>query len=181
MNFSHADRVLLVVTLVSIGVIVEGQAPARGRQGSATATSQAGTVNVRQVMRGILFPNSNVVFAAQSDDPAKVKQAQDPSTAPNPLESVYGGWEAVANSGIALTESARLLEIPRKCSNGNAAPIGGVTWKQGLTQLREAGRAAYDAAQAKNQDKVLDASDKITEACSTCHDKYREKTPRCVD
>ena len=78
----------------------------------------------------------------------------------------------------ALTESARLLEIPRKCSNGNAAPIQGATWKKGLTQLRSAGPAAYDAAQAKSQDKVLDASDKITEACSTCHDKYREKTPR---
>ena len=42
-------------------------------------------------------------------------------------------------------------------------------------------RAAYDAAQAKGQDRVLDASDKITEACSACHDKYREKTPRCLD
>jgi hypothetical protein len=46
------------------------------------------------------------------------------------------GWEAVANSGIALTESARLLEIPRKCSSGNAAPIQGATWKKGLTRER---------------------------------------------
>jgi hypothetical protein len=80
---------------------------------------------------GILFPNSNVIFAAQSDDPEKITKANDPSVAPNPLESVYGGWEAVANSGIALTESARLLEIPRTCSNGNAAPIQGATWKKG--------------------------------------------------
>ena len=90
------------------------------------------------------------------------------------------GWEAVGNSAIALSEAARLLEIPRKCSNGNAAPIQSDTWKLGPTQLRAAGRAAYDAAQAKSQDKVLDASDKVTEACSTCHDKFRERTPRCV-
>jgi cytochrome c556 len=51
--------------------------------------------------------------------------------------------------------------------------------EKGLTQLREAGQAAYKAAQAKNQDQVLDAAEKITTACSTCHDPYREKTPRC--
>jgi cytochrome c556 len=42
--------------------------------------------------------------------------------------------------------------------------------------------AAYKAAQAKNQDKILDASDVMTTACANCHDKYREKpTPagRC--
>jgi len=140
---ARTGRMLFVVVLASASAVVEGQTPARGRQGSAPATPPVETATVRQVMRGILFPNSNVVFAAQSDDPAKVKKAEDPSVAPNPLESVYGPWEAVANSGIALTESARLLEIPRRCSNSNAAPI--------------------------------------TEACSTCHDKYREKTPRCVE
>jgi cytochrome c553 len=171
---------LLLTTLASAGMVLHGQAPARGTP-RAAATPPPATATVRQVMRGILFPSSNVIFAAQSDDPEKIKKAEDPSVAPNPLESVYGGWEAVANGGMALTESARLLDIPRKCSNGNAAPIQGATWQKGLSQLRAAGRAAYDAAQAKSQDKVLDASDKVTEACSTCHDKYREKTPRCVE
>jgi hypothetical protein len=107
---------------------------------------------VLQVMRGILFPNSNVVFSAQSDDPAAVKQAGDPAAATDPLASAYGGWEAVANSAIALKEATRLLEVPRSCSNGKPAPIQAVTWKKGLAQLREAGQAAYKAAQAKNQD-----------------------------
>jgi hypothetical protein len=149
--------------------------PAAGRQ--ATGGQAA---NVQQVMRGILFPNSNVVFAAQSDDPDKVKKSADPSTATDPLASVYGGWEAVGNSALALREAARLLEVPRACSNGKPAPIQSPTWKQGLTELRAAGLAAYQAAQKKNQDAVLDAADKMTTACATCHDKYREKTPRCV-
>jgi hypothetical protein len=88
--------------------------------------------------------------------PHKKLKARDIVLAFKPVRMRVGFPEAVANSGIALTESARLLEIPRKCSNGNAAPIQGTTWKKGLTQLRSAGRAAYDA-------------------------KYREKTPRCVD
>src|SRR5438046_2746863 len=41
----------------------------------------ASDANVLQVMRGILFPASNVVFAAQGDDPEKVTKAEDPATA----------------------------------------------------------------------------------------------------
>jgi cytochrome c556 len=33
---------------------------------------------------------------------------------------------------------------------------------------------AYKAAQAKDQDKILDAADVITTACANCHDNYRE-------
>src|SRR3954471_21511016 len=146
----------------------------------APALKPASDANVLQVMRGILFPASNVVFAAQGDDPEKVAKAEDPPTPRNPLKSAYGGWEAVANAGLALSEATTLLEVPRSCSDGKPAPIDGETWKQGLTQLRAAGASAYAAGKAKDQDKVLDAADKVVTACSTCHDKYREKTPRCT-
>jgi hypothetical protein len=176
--------VALSVTVSYVGICASAaQTPAKpaaapkpAAPAAAAATTQA---TVLQVMRGILFPNSNVVFSAQGDDPAKVKQDKDPSASVNPLASTYGGWEAVSNSALALTESARLLEIPRACSNKKAAPIQDATWKKGLTELRAAGLAAYKAAQAKNQDGILDAADKITTACATCHDKFREKTPRC--
>ena len=165
------------------------QAPARGGQTAthpsgehavAPAASPGAPATVLQVMRGILYPNSNVVFSAQSDDPAAVKKATDPSTATDPLASTYGGWEAVANSAIALKESARLLEVPRTCSNGKPAPIQTATWKKGLTLLRDAGDASFKAALAKNQDQMVDAAEKVTTACSTCHDPFREKTPRCT-
>jgi hypothetical protein len=143
--------------------------------------ASAGTpATVLQVMRGILYPASNIVFAAQSDDPDKVKKAADPSLATDPLASTYGGWEAVANASVALKESTRLLVVPRSCSNGKPAPIQAATWQKGLDLLRQAGDAAYKAAQAKNQDQILDAADKMTTACSTCHEPYREKTPRCT-
>jgi hypothetical protein len=135
---------------------------------------------VLQVMRGVVYPASNVVFAAQSDDPAKVEQAEDPATATDPLKSAYGGWEAVMNAGMALHESARLLDVPRACANGKPAPIDAETWKNGLTELRAAGLAAYEAGKAKNQDQVLEAADKVSTACSSCHDAFREKEPRCT-
>src|SRR5262245_29032997 len=180
---------LIVVAIFTIATsALIAQAPAGGAQSTTPAARgrAAGTpsadapATVLQVMRGILFPNANVVFSAQGDDPAAVKKASDPSTATDPLASTYGGWEAVANSAIALRESARLLEVPRSCSNGKPAPIQTATWKKGLAQLREAGQAAFKAAQAKNQDQVVDAAEKITTASSTCHDPFREKTPRCM-
>ena len=164
-------------TAVSAGL---AQAPAPGR-GAARGTAAPPPATVLQVMRGILYPASNVVFAAQAADPEAVPKPPDPSTSPNLLASTYGGWEAVANSAIALNESARLLEVARMCSNGKRAPIQSATWKKGISQLRAAGLDAYKAARMKSQDAVLDAAEKITTACSTCHDTYREKTPRCTE
>jgi len=127
-------------------------------------------------MRGILFPNSNVIFAAQSTNPADVKPAADPTTATNPLASTYGGWIAVENSALALAESANLLTIPgRRCANGRAVPVQNADWGTFVQGLRDAGMTAFKAAESKNQDKILEAADAVTTACSNCHDKYREK------
>jgi hypothetical protein len=145
----------------------KGAAPAPGPQIDAT---------LAQLMRGILYPASNIVFAAQGDDPGKFTPAKDPSAATDLLGSSYGQWQAVENSALALVESANLLTIPgRECSNGVAVPITNADWPRLVQGLRDAGRIAYKAAQSKDQDKILDAADKLTTACANCHDKYREK------
>lgn len=167
-------------------VVSAQQAPARGGgRGGASAAGQTHG-NMLQVMRGVLFPPSNVVFAAQ-DDPATVKPADDPSTSPNPLSSSYGQWTAVENAGIALAESANLLTVPRACSNGRQAPVANADWQKFVQGLRDAGMTVYKAAQAKNVDRITEAADAIATACGNCHDVYREKTPeqggaknRCV-
>jgi len=131
-------------------------------------------------MRGIVFPSSNVFFAAQSDDPAEIKPDSKPSVSPNLLTSTFGKWEAVENSALALAESASLLNIPgRKCSNGVDVPLKNPDWEKFVTELREAGLMAYKAAQSRNPENVLSAADAVTSACSNCHAKYREKTSRC--
>ena len=175
--------VVAIAAALAARSIAEAQAPApkpAGRAAGAPATAAAryrvhGTLN--EVMRGILFPNSNVIFASQGDDPAAVKQDKDPSLSTNPLSSIYGGWTAVESSGFALAESANLLMIPgRVCSNGKPAPVGNADWAKFVAGLRDAGMEAVKAARAKNQDAMLDVSDKMTTACSACHDVYREKT-----
>jgi hypothetical protein len=188
-------KAALVVAAVAMAVfaartMIHAQAPAPAPKpapaaaGRAAAAPQAAARyrvhgDLNQVMRGILFPNSNVIFASQSDDPAGVKQAKDPSLATDPLTSVYGGWTAVENSGYALAESANLLMIPgRVCSNGKPAPVGNADWGKFVAGLRDAGMEAVKAAKSKNQDAILDVADKMATACSACHDVYREKTEK---
>jgi hypothetical protein len=146
-------------------------------QGAAARPQSQVHGDLRQVMRGILFPNSNVVFLAQGTDPATVPKDADGTTSVNPLASVYGGWEAIENSSIALAEAANLLTIPgRMCANGKPVPVQSADWQRFVQGLRDAGMASYKAAQTKDMDKMLDAADTLTNACSECHDVYREKS-----
>lgn len=170
------------VTLVLAGVVAAqapapapAPVPARGRAAAAPPQTARVHGNLAEVMRGILFPASNVIFAAQSTDPATVTPAADPSTSPNPLSSTYGGWEAVGNAGLALAESANLLIVPgRRCQNGKPVPIRNPDWQMWVQGLREAGMAASKAARSRNQDATIDAAGLVAEACANCHDKYRE-------
>jgi hypothetical protein len=149
-----------------------GATPARGNASS----SGAPVATLGQLMKGILYPNSNVIFYAQDKDPAKVKLATDPSLSTDPLASTYGGWEAVENSALALYEAANLLTIPgRKCTNGKPVPTENPDWPKLVLGLRDAGLTVYKAAQSKNMDRIVDAADVMTTACANCHDKYREK------
>jgi hypothetical protein len=173
-----ASLALTGLSILAGGSAAQTPAPGPGR-GRGPAFEVYATL--AQLMKGILFPSSNVVFAAQSNNPADVPPAKDPATAVNPLASSYGKWEAVENASLAMTEAANLLLLPgRKCTNGKSVPIGNADWPKFVQGLREAGLAAYKAARAKSQDGILDAADKLTTACGNCHDKYREK-PNLAD
>ena len=181
----RTHRVVLVL-LAWMGTwthIAVGQTPTPAPS-AASAQKKSGVAapaprvyaNLAQLMRGILFPASNVIFAAQNDDPNKIPPAKDPATATDLLASSYGQWQAVENSSLALSEAATLLMIPgRKCSNGLPVPIRNADWPKFVQGLRDAGMTAYKAAQSKNTDNILRAADAITEACANCHNKYREK------
>ena len=167
-------RVLLVGFLILAPAyfgFAFAQAPA-GRD--AAAMQPRVYANMLQLMRGVLYPASNVIFTAQTDDPAAFKPAARPSTSSDPFTSAYGGWEAVENSGLALAEAANLLIIPRPCANGRPAPIQNADWKLWVQELRDAGMAAHKAGQAKNEDAILEAAGAVSEACLHCHVKYRQ-------
>ena len=133
-----------------------------------------GTLN--QVMRGVLFPNSNTIFDAQDRDPGAPLDPTDPATANNPYANAYGGWEAVENASIALYEAANLIQLPgRTCQNGKPVPLEEETFKKGLAALRESSLYADKTAQAKNKDAIPDVGEKLAAACAACHDVYRDR------
>jgi hypothetical protein len=161
---------LLGLTAVCAILATLTMAPVR-----AQAPARKPDSNLLQLMRGIVYPASNVVFASQ-DDLTKLPKADDPSTSPNPLTSSYGGWTAVENAALALSESASLLTVPgRVCSNGKPVPVQRADWMKFTEGLRVAGLKAYQAAQSKNTDKMVDVTGDVAEACSNCHEVYREK------
>jgi hypothetical protein len=143
---------------------------------AATAPAPSVRATLGQLMKGTLYPASNVVFAAQDENPADVRRAKDPNMATDLLASSYGKWEAVENSALAIAEVADLLSIPgRKCANGLEVPVKNADWVVFVQELRDAGMTAYAAAQTRNQDKIIDAAAVMTTACSHCHGKYRER------
>ena len=166
---------------VILVVVLDLSLPAQ-TDSKAAVTMQVQT-DLNRLMRGVFYPPSNVVFSAQSDNPADVKRVpgQDPSLATDPLASTFGGWQAVENAALALTESANLLLIPgRNCANGVPVPVNHPDWAKFVQALRDAGMKAYKAAQSKNQDKMVEAADTLSAACAGCHRKWREK-PRLAD
>lgn len=151
----------------------------------STNATQTVYANLNQLMRGVLYPAANVVFFAQADNPAEVKPVpgQDPAMATDPLTSTFGGWQAVENAALALAESTNLLLVPgRVCSNGAAAPITDPSWATFVQEVRDTSMQAYKAAQAKDQQKIVDLSETLSASCAHCHRKWRDrKTPanRC--
>jgi hypothetical protein len=153
-----------------------------------TANPQSAPVmTVNQLMRGILFPLGNTVFFAQADDPDALSRDPQPSASPNPLTGLFGGWQAVENSALALAESADLLLIPgRTCSNSEVVNVEDADWIRFVDGLRETSVAAYEAALTKDQDAMVDASGTLSEACLACHRVYRREptrgdpTQRCI-
>ena len=141
----------------------------------AALLAEKNPAKLAQLMRGIMLPNSNLIFAAENKNPADIPPAKNASGAVNPLEGTYGKWEAVENSSLAIAETATLISVPgRLCSNGRPVPIHNPDWPALVDGVRGAGIKAYLAAQTKNQDKLADAADAVTTACSNCHVKYRD-------
>ncbi|HIF23448.1 MAG TPA: hypothetical protein EYQ27_16440, partial [Gemmatimonadetes bacterium] len=138
--------------------------------------------NLAQVMRGILFTNSNTLFDVQSsdpDDPPAAVASGGGATAN--FSGIYGGWQKVENAAIALGESANLISIPgRRCENGRPVPLSQPNWAQFTQQLKDAADVMLVAARARDQEAASDATNDVAEACYVCHEVYRDLEPRCT-
>jgi mono/diheme cytochrome c family protein len=136
--------------------------------------------NLAQVMRGILFPSSNIIFNVQLHDPAE--PIPPAATRANTFSwtawggEIYPGWQMIDYAAVAITESAPLMLTPgRRCENGKPVPVERADWIKFTQELAEAGRAAYRASQTRNQEVVSDITNQLADSCLHCHQVYRDK------
>jgi len=170
-------RVLVLGFTVALASgLAAAQAPPP-RNSSSTRSKPAGTL--AQVMRGIYFPNSNLIFDVQQHDPAAPKKPGEAGgSATDTYGSAYSGWELVENAAIAMTDGVDLILTPgRRCQNGKPVPSRDANFQKFARNMRSAGLAVLEAAHTKNQEKVSDATNELADACSGCHEIYRDKGP----
>jgi hypothetical protein len=157
------------------------QTPARKppvKTAARPAARPAGSL--AQIMRGIYFPSSNLIFDVQQHDPAAPKKPSSDSgaSATGTYGNAYTGWEVVENAAIALSDGVDLiLEPGRLCQNGKPVPIQQPDFRKFAGAMRTAGLAVLQAARTKSQEKVSDATNDVADACSNCHEVYRDKGP----
>jgi hypothetical protein len=170
-----------VIGLALVASLVSAQAPLTVRPttpASRPAAKPTGTL--AQVMRGIYFPNANLIFDVQQHDPGVPKKpsAEPGTSATSTYATTYSGWEAVENAAVALADGVDLILAPgRLCQNGKPVPRQQADFQKFARDMRAAGVAVLQAARTKNQDKVSDATNNLADACSSCHEVYRDKGP----
>ena len=160
-------------------IAAAAQTPPRPASPAAEKPAVKPAGSLAQVMRGIFFPNSNIIFDVQQNDPAAPKKkSEGGAAATDTYAGAYSGWELVENAAIAVTDGVDLIMTPgRLCQNGKPVPARNADFQRFAQNMRKAGLAVLQAAHTKNQEKVADATNDLADACSACHEVYRDKGP----
>ena len=118
--------------------------------------------NLKQVMRSVLLPNSNIILGLQ-DNPPK-----------NEME-----WQNVVNASVAIEEGYNLIMIPgRMRSNGQPVPVQNADYAKFAAALGPAGKDCLVASLKKSKDAVMNCTDSLTQACDNCHKVYRDQAQK---
>jgi mono/diheme cytochrome c family protein len=137
--------------------------------------------NMAQLMRGIFFPNSNLIFTVQTHDPGAKPATPAPGNQTGGFSwvdwgaGIYGGWELIDNAAIALADASPLMLTPGiRCENGRLAPVTDADWIKFTEQMIAVARKTYQVSQTRNQEAVSEATGDLADACANCHQAYRD-------
>ena len=181
-------RLLTIALGVLLLASVAAQTPAPRRKSptSVAPSTAKPDGSLAELMRAIMFPNSNIIFDVQTNDPGiEKKLGPVGGGALSTFANLYSGWDTVQQAAIALAEAPDLIVKPgRLCSNGRPVPLDREDFPKWAQGLRDVARAVLKAARDKNQEKVSELTDQLIEACLNCHVQYRNDPPggprRCV-
>ena len=149
----------------------------------ATAPQYHTEITIAEIMDSVVDPSADFVWAAVSTEVGPKGVVEK---APHTDEE----WKVVRRNIVAVMEAANMLKIPgrevappgvksttpgieeepadiKKLIDGDRA-----TWNKSADGLYEAAAILLKAADAKNSEAILDAGNKLDEACESCHLKY---------
>src|SRR3982074_2546692 len=103
---------------IALPAMVTAQATAK--TASSPPAKPAGSL--AQIMRGVYFPNANLIYDVQQHDPgAPAKKGVPGGSATDTYANTYSGGEVVENAAVALADGVDLILMPgRSCQNGKA-------------------------------------------------------------
>jgi hypothetical protein len=112
-------------------------------------TNLEATSTMAEMMRRLVTPASNAVFAVASEAPASDE-----------------AWRDLEDKALMLAESANLLLIP-----GYVRPDA--RWLQDTVMMKEAALAAFEAAKNRNVAVLEELGNTLYESCESCHTATR--------
>lgn len=146
------------------------------------AESEEPVGNLAELMRAILFPNSNHLFDVQSMDPGDPPEADsgDDRSASAMFSGIYTGWQVPQQAALALAEVEPLImNADRKCENGRDSPVANEDYQKWARQLTDVAKQIYAASHEEDREKVSDLTNDLAAACEDCHAVYRKYQDRC--
>ncbi len=147
-SIGSISYLLVSLTLILALCGCERQAASGGPVAQPEAPALEAIATTRQVMLAMTIPSSDVIFqvgtAAPKDD---------------------AEWERVQAHTAVLAESANLLKLPPRA-------VDTAEWASFSSALIASAKVARQAAEKHDVEAVLEAGNKIYEACEGCHKKY---------
>ena len=156
-------------------------APAAGEEPPVVAARYPPTGTLNQLMRGVFFPNSNLLFTVQTRDPAAPVPPPDPAAKGAGFsvfewgQGIYTGWPVIENAAAALADASPWMLSPGlRCENGRLAPVTEPDWIRFTEQMVSVAKRGYRLVQTKNQEAVSEWTGDLSDACAACHGTYRD-------
>jgi len=155
--------------------------PAAASSAAATAARFPPTGTLNQLMRGVFFPNSNLLFTVQTRDPAAPVPPPDPAAKGAGFsvfewgQGIYTGWPVIENAAAALADASPWMLTPGlRCENGRLAPVTEPDWIRFTEEMVSVAKRGYRLSQTKNQEAVAEWTGDLSDACAACHGVYRD-------
>jgi len=147
---------------------------------STTVAKYPPAATMNQLMRGVFFPNANLIFTVQELEP-KDLPPQPQANKPGGLtifewgQEVYTGWPVVENAAVALADASTIMLVPGlRCENGLLAPNTEPDWIQFTDRMIAVAKRTYRLAHTQNKDAVSEFTSDLSNACNACHLVYRD-------